>query len=184
MDNLYIDKVLSGDRHAFRYFVKTYKDMAFSLAISIVKNELIAEEVVQDAFVQAYLSLSNFKKLSKFSTWFYRIVVHCSYSAAKKRSWETIPIEPLDEAIVMVENIINKLILEEEKQLIQEALMQLPANEALALRLFYLEELSMEEIKQITGWSLANVKVILHRSRKRMLVQLQKQLIVQENEQR
>ncbi|MFZ4263417.1 RNA polymerase sigma factor [Sphingobacterium sp. HJSM2_6] len=184
MDNLYIDKVLSGDSHAFRYFVKTYKDMAFSLAISIVKNELLAEEVVQDAFLQAYLSLAQFKKQAKFSTWFYRIVVHCSYSSLKKRSWDTVPIEPLEEVMEMDESIISKLIEEEQKQLIQDALLQLPGQEALALRLFYLEELHLEEITQITGWTLANTKVILHRARKRMSIEVQKHLIGQENARR
>src|SRR5690606_7311539 len=84
MNNIYLDKILSGDRHAFRYFISTYKDMAFSVAISMVKNELFAEEVVQDSFVEAYLSLASFKKQAKFSTWFYKIVVRTAYKYRQK----------------------------------------------------------------------------------------------------
>ena len=64
MDSLYIDKVLSGDSHAFSYFISNYKDMAFSVSLSIVKNELLAEEAVQEAFIQAYLSLRSFRSSS------------------------------------------------------------------------------------------------------------------------
>jgi hypothetical protein len=46
MDELYIDKVCSGDTNSFRYFLIKYKDMAFSIAISVIKDEFFAEEVV------------------------------------------------------------------------------------------------------------------------------------------
>lgn len=49
--------------------------MAFSVALSMVKNELMAEEVVQESFVQAYLGLSSFQQRAKFSTWLYKIVL-------------------------------------------------------------------------------------------------------------
>jgi RNA polymerase sigma-70 factor (ECF subfamily) len=54
--------------------------------------------------------------------------------------------------------------------------MKMPSNESLALRLFYLEELSVQELCEITGWTLANSKVILHRARKRMAYELNKEL--------
>ena len=84
MDKLYIDKVLAGDLYAFNYFLKTYKDMAYSVAISIVKQEHLAEEIVQDAFMICYQSLKNFKGESKFSTWLYRIVVNCAFGTLRK----------------------------------------------------------------------------------------------------
>ena len=65
---------------------------------------------------------------------------------------------------------------EEQKQIINEVLMRLPSNESLALRLFYLEELSMQELSEITGWTVSNSKVILHRGRKRMAFELHKNL--------
>jgi len=79
MDNIYIDRVLSGDVEAFRYFIKTYKDMGFNLAISIIKDEQFAEEIVQDAFMKAFQGLRSFKRTAKFKSWFYRIVVNESF---------------------------------------------------------------------------------------------------------
>ena len=58
---------------------------------------------------------------------------------------------------------------DEQKVLVTESLKKLPSNESLSLQLFYLEGNSIDEITNLTGWSEANVKVILHRARKHML---------------
>lgn len=172
MDSLYIDKVLSGDRHAYGYFINTYKDMAFAIAISLVKNELLAEEVAQEAFVQAYLSLSRFKKESKFSTWFYKIVVHTAYKALQKNKNDLLNLDSEVQDVQFEEHALNQILAEERKQVINDALLQIPGQEALALRLFYLEELSIKELTEVTGWTESNCKVILHRARKRLAQQL------------
>ncbi|HTM98331.1 MAG TPA: sigma factor-like helix-turn-helix DNA-binding protein, partial [Pedobacter sp.] len=52
--------------------------------------------------------------------------------------------------------------------LVNEGLKLLPSNESLALRLFYLEEESIKSVSEITGWTTANAKVILHRARKHL----------------
>jgi len=171
MDNLYIEKFLSGDGHAFRYFIQTYKDMAFSVALAVVKQEHLAEEVAQEAFVQCYLSLANFKKQSKFSTWLYRIVVHCAYKSLRKKSVE---LELTCHDVGFEDNAFTKLVREEQTQLLNEALLRIPANESLALRLFYLEEVSIQELCEITGWTHANAKVVLFRARKRLYSELTK----------
>jgi len=176
MDSLYIDKVLSGDSHAFGYFISNYKDMAFSVSISIVKNELLAEEATQEAFIQAYLSLRSFKGNSKFSTWFYKIVVHCSYKLISKKNILQVELDIANHDVEFDENALKSMIIEEQKQMINEILIKMPSNESLALRLFYLEELSLQELGEITGWTTANSKVILHRARKRMAFELNKEL--------
>lgn len=176
MDKLYIDKVLAGDRHAFRYFLDTYKDMAFSVALSLVKQEPLAEEVAQEAFVQAYLSLATFKQQSKFSTWLYRIVVRCGYKVLQKNKIEQVELNLDVHDAYLDTNVFDKLLAEEQKQLINEALLRIAPQESLALRLFYLEELTLHEIVEISGWTIANTKVILFRARKRMYQELQKSM--------
>ena len=63
---------------------------------------------------------------------------------------------------------------EQQKYFIDLALQKIPSKEALALNLFYLQEYSVEEVSDLTGWSVSNVKVILHRARKRMHCELSK----------
>ena len=174
MDRLYIDKVLAGDLHAFKYFLETYKDMAYSVAISIVKQEHLAEEIVQDAFMICYQSLKNFKNESKFSTWLYSIVVNCAFGALRKikSTVQEFNLEVHD--YTFDETAFHILEKKERECLVQEGLLKLPANEALALRLFYLEELSVQEVRQVTGWTETNIKTILHRGRRHLYAVLSK----------
>lgn len=168
MDQIYIDKVLAGDPYAFRYFLTTYKHMAYSVAHSIVKQEHLAEEVVQDAFMRCYQSLAKFKQQSKFSTWFYRIVVNCAFSTMRRLKPESVTFDLQEHDLIWDENAFDRLVKKEQEQVVQEALVQLPANEALALRLYYLEELNIQELCDITGWTDSNAKVILFRGRKHL----------------
>lgn len=168
MDEEYINKVCNGDPDAFRYFLKKYKDMAYSVALSVVKDEFIAQEVVQDAFFKAYQGIKKFNRASKFSTWLYRIVANEALVRLNKLKKEIISFNADYDIDLPDESTLLKLKDEEQSYLINEALKKLPPKESLALRLFYLQEENIKEVCEITGWSEANTKVILHRGRKNM----------------
>ncbi len=175
MDELYIEKVLNGDIDAYKYFVRQYKDMAFTLAVSVLKSEFDAKDAVQEAFIIAFRKLRSFKGDSKFSTWFCRIVINEALKQVKKRDKD--PYEFRDMPDVPLEDIPHSLVSmkeEQQKYFIDLALQKIPSKEALALNLFYLQEYSVEEVSDLTGWSVSNVKVILHRARKRMYFELSK----------
>jgi len=169
MEEIYIKKICEGDTVAFRYIISTYKDMAFSVASSIVKDNYAAEEVVQIAFIKAYKNIKSFRKGSKFSTWFYRIVVNESFMYFKKKKKEIITCYDELNKEVMDETHFNLIRQEEQEILVREGLERLNSNESLALRLFYLDEQNIKTITEITGWSESNVKILLHRGRKNML---------------
>jgi len=168
MDDIYIRRVCDGDTESFRYFLNKYKDMAFTVAVSVVKDEFAAEEVVQDAFLKAFNGLKSFNGKSKFSTWFYRIVTNEAFQRLKKSKREMVSfVEEYDQEMGDESPL---LALQEEERVhhVNEALKKLSPNESLTLRLFYLQEESMKEVCDITGWSESKVKVTLHRARKSM----------------
>jgi RNA polymerase sigma factor (sigma-70 family) len=166
MDEICIRQILEGDSEAFRQIVTKYKDMAYSIAISVIKDEFYAEEILQHSFLIAYDKLSTFKGDSKFSTWFYRIVINESFKFAKKHKSEFIDfVETPPEIPNEFENVILKVEVADQKYFINEALKKISPRESLILRLFYLEENSISEISSLTGWPSSNIKVILHRSR-------------------
>lgn len=146
--------------------------MAFSVAISVVKDEFAAEEVVQEAFIKAFNGLRAFKGRSKFSTWFYRIVVNEALEHLRKSKRELISFNAEYMSDVADDSILESLQEEEQIYLINEALKKLAPKESLVLRLFYLEEENIKTVCDITGWSKANTKVMLHRARKSMLIVL------------
>ncbi|MEO0526724.1 MAG: RNA polymerase sigma factor [Bacteroidota bacterium] len=165
MDDVYIDRVLSGDVDAFSYFIKTYKNMAFNISYAIIKDEQYAEEVTQDAFMKAFNGLKKFNRTASFKSWFYRIVVNESFLRLRtlKKESSVVSIEEQGDAI-MEEQI--EYVSEIQTEKINEVLSLLDSKESLAIELFYLQELSITDIIAITGWSKANTKVILHRARK------------------
>jgi RNA polymerase sigma-70 factor (ECF subfamily) len=179
MDELYLKFVLEGNTSKFSYFIEKYKDMAFSIAFRIVDNKEDAEEIVQDAFFKAFRSLDKFRKDSKFSTWFYRIVVNSSLSRARSKRPESSSIDENDIADVAVESVesaYRSLDLSDQKKFVHLALEQLSIEDRLLLTMYYLNENSIDEITEITDIIQDNVKMKLHRARNKMYKILNKNL--------
>ena len=164
----YIEQIIAGDASRFAWFVDTYKDMAFSIAVRILGNDQDAEEVVQDSFLQAYRSIRSFKGNSKFSTWLYRIVVNSSLNRAQKKRGVYEDIELVAEQIPAVESSYQGLARQDQTRYISQAMEKLRPEDRLILTLYYLEEQSLGEIAEITGEPKENIKMRLHRARNRM----------------
>jgi len=178
-DQLYIDKVINGDASAFAYLVDNYKNMVFSLAYKMTKNKEEAEEVSQDTFIKAFKNLSNFKGDSKFSTWLYRICYHTTLDAIKKNKKNNYTFE-INEVtynqIQSVETILQGIERKERSVIMDKCLMKLPDEERSILWMFYYDELSLKEIIEVTNFSEANLKVKLHRARKKLLTIVEKNI--------
>jgi len=179
MDNLYIQKVLNGDYTGFSYFVDKYKDMAYSIAFRIVNNSEDAEEIVQDSFVKSFKSLNKFRHDSKFSTWFYRIVVNNSLSKVKRRKIDSgnIDLENVSNVVIEeIESTYYQLTQADQQKYINIALNHLNAEDSLLLTLYYLNENSLDEISEITEIKNENLKMKIHRARQKMYIVLEKEL--------
>lgn len=179
MENLYLQKVLEGDISKFSYFIEKYKDMAFSIAFRIINNREDAEEIVQDSFLRAFKSLKKFRFDSKFSTWFYRIVVNNSLSKLKREKQDTrnIDIDKVSDSIIEnVESVYKGLIQADQQKFINYALSELCIEDRLLLTLYYLNENSIEEIAEITNISQGTLKMKIHRARKKMYIVLEERL--------
>lgn len=170
-DQIIIDKVLKGNTNAFADLVNLYKDLVFSLALKMTKNREEAEEVSQDTFVKAFKNLSKFKGESKFSTWLYKIAYHACLDRFKKNVnlYKTDSIDSNVIHIQSVDDTLQSIERKERAQIMDNCLMQLPDEERTILYFFYYQELSLKEIMEITNFSEANIKVKLHRARKRLL---------------
>jgi RNA polymerase sigma-70 factor (ECF subfamily) len=177
-DQLYIAKVINGDTNSFAYLVDSYKDMVFSLAYKMTKNKEESEEVSQDTFIKAYKNLNKFKGESKFSTWLYRIAYHTSLDQIKKNKNNNATFEIHEVTLNQIQSaddILQGIERKERAKIMDECLLRLPEEERSILWMFYYDALSLKEIVEVTSLSEANVKVKLHRARKRLLT------IVEEN---
>ncbi|MFP4605586.1 MAG: RNA polymerase sigma factor [Bacteroidales bacterium] len=172
-DEYYIERILNGDQSSYALLVERYKNMVFTIAIRMLKNHELAEEVSQDAFLKAYKSLKQFKKKSKFSTWLYRIVYNQCISELRKQKQNTMSIddESSSKSVLNIEDTLSKtegLENEDRKYYIEKALSYLPEDDRMIITLFYQNEMTTEEIANIVNLSVSNVKVKLYRSRNKL----------------
>mgnify|MGYP000412457038 CR=1 FL=1 len=173
IDAALIESVKKGDTQAFRQLVDKYKDVSLSLACSILKDKEKAEDVLQNAFMKVFQKANSFKHQSAFSSWLYRIVVNTAYNELK-RNRSYLDLDDLNsiESQANDKSAIQFLKEEEQKKYVILALDRLKADEALVLRLFYLCDMSLKEVQQITNFTSSKIKVDLHRGRKNMEIVL------------
>lgn len=170
-DQVYIEKVRAGDIPSFRYLVERYKDMAYTVALKVVRNTEDAEEVAQDSFLKAFQQLNTFQGKSKFSTWLYTIVYRTAISKTRKKKLE---VTNIDEYVIdnystdSASSQIDSLKYEEQQKYISKAIDRLPELDALLVTLFYINDNTLDEIKDITGYTKTNIKVRLFRARKKL----------------
>lgn len=176
-DSYYIKKVLQGDMASYAILIEKHKSMAFTIALRLVKNREDAEEIAQDAFLKAYSSLAGFKSDAKFSTWLFKIVYNTALSRLRKKQLDSTSLENTGEVIYEGSSVVDgldSLHIKERKKIISEAVGRLKEEESIAITLFYLNENSIKEIEEITGYSNSNIKILLHRGRKKLLFELKK----------
>lgn len=166
----FIQSVLNGNVNAFSYLIEMHKGMVYTIALRMLKNSEDAEELAQDTFIKAYHSLADFKFESKFSTWLYRITYNAAISKLRKKKMETSDLDNFhlpEKEVTDTYHAINELTKFEQKKYIQLAIDQLKSDDAALITLYYLDENSVDEISEIAGLTISNVKVKLHRARKR-----------------
>ncbi len=169
-----IQRVLDGDTHLFEHFLNHYAQQVFHLVLSIVEERNDAEELTQDIFLKAYESLSSFKAGSSFSTWIYRIAYNTAISAVRRRKQTPMVVDDAliaNLAATQVDELLDDT-REEQIQHLHQAISQLDASERALLTLYYDEERPISEVAHITGLTEVNVKVRLHRIRKKLYILL------------
>lgn len=170
-DTTLVTQVRTGNINAFRTLVDLYKDKCLSLAVSILKDNAIVEDVLQEVFIKVYKKVNTFQFKAKFSTWLYRIVVNTCYNELRKHK-NTQPLYESEYVNVAKIEQTQFLTLEDQKKYIRVAMAQIKPDEALVLRLFYLCEMDLKEVASISGFSASKVRVDLHRGRKHLKEQL------------
>jgi RNA polymerase sigma factor (sigma-70 family) len=170
-DNETIGRVLSGDVAAYASLVEKHKNLVFSIVLKIVNSREDAEEIAQDVFLKVYQSLNTFERKSKFSTWLYRVAYNAAISKTRKKKVEMVAIEETVITNYSTDEIgrnMNELDQDDRQLILEKALMRLPEEDNLLITLFYKNGNSIEDIRDITGLSVSNVKVRLHRIRKKL----------------
>jgi RNA polymerase sigma-70 factor (ECF subfamily) len=176
-DKYYIDEILAGNNNSFGYIVDRHKNKAYNLAFRICGNHEEAEELAQDSFLKAFRSLKTFKMKSSFATWLYRIVYNTAISHVRIKKKGLLSLEdfPADATDFIGTNSSEEEAEQEYRNsLVNFALQKINEEERGLISLYYYEEMTTDEISEVTGMSKSNIKVKLFRARQKMLEIIEK----------
>jgi RNA polymerase sigma factor (sigma-70 family) len=169
-DQEIIDSVRKGNDSDYSIIVNRYKNKAFSMLKRMLKNEFDAEEVLQDCFLKAYNSLNSFKGEAKFSTWFYRIVYNTALTrlSSQKRKTEAEMTSVEDHFNLESQYNADDIEKKDLQEFVRDIITKLPERYSAIITMFYINDMSIEEISEVMQITVSNVKVMLHRSRNSM----------------
>lgn len=175
-DQEIIRKILAGETREYRALVEKYKQFVFAITVKILNNEEEAEEAAQDAFIKGFQALRDFSGKSKFTTWLYRIAFNTAISYKRKHRIEVSGLEDVTYKSGSGYDTSRGLNREDQIRFIEIGLKRLPKIDAVILTLFYLKELTLEEISKITDLKTNAIKVKLFRARKKLADELKGEL--------
>lgn len=160
---------LGGDDDAFAELVRRHKRRVFGTASRFARDDHQLDDIAQEVFVRAFRHLGKFRGEAPFEHWLARITVSACYDFLRKerRIREQVSLDAHD-FDTRDTNIDAALAAGRARELVEFAMRRLTAEERLIITLAELEERSMREIAELTGWSESNVKVRAFRARQNL----------------
>lgn len=174
-----IERLVARDERAFNELVQTYGRRVSALVLRFLGNKAEAEDLTQEVFVQVFKAIGTFRGDSKLSTWIYRIAVNLCKNRSKylrvRHSNEQDELEavaermPLGEGgranVAQIERPDEAMAGRQVEKIVQDAILKIDPTFRECLILRDVEELSYEEIEQITGLAAGTVKSRIFRAR-------------------
>jgi RNA polymerase sigma-70 factor, ECF subfamily len=176
-DTELIKAVLGGDTSAFEVLVAKYQPRIFGTARKYARRESEVEDIVQEVFVKAFTKLSTFRGDSPFEHWLMRLAVRTCYDFLREhqRNREQTLSEITDEESRWLERVAtdgdpvgDADSAAAARMVIHKLLDTLSPESRLIIQLLEIEEKSLKEIAQLTGWSVPMIKVRAFRARAAM----------------
>jgi RNA polymerase sigma factor (sigma-70 family) len=160
-----VTRARDGEAEAFGILVRRFQDMAVGYGYSILHDFQLAEDAAQEAFFEAYRTLSKLREPAAFAGWFRRIVFKQCDRITRRRVVATVPLEAAPDPVQATDE-------EERKAEVFEAVRQLPEHERSAMTLFYIGGYSMDEVATFLEVPVSTIKGRLHSARERLRTML------------
>jgi RNA polymerase sigma-70 factor (ECF subfamily) len=175
-DQELVARSLEGDAAAFSQLVSRHQDKVYALANRFMRDPTLAEDMAQEAFLKAFRLLKSFKGRSKFSTWLYKVTCNvCLTELSRRRKrGELLQSEPSEPSTAKRPDETASE--DDLAELIRAAVNELPPRYAGAVRLYYFEEKSYEEVAAALDIPVGTLKTWLHRARKQLRALVEKEI--------
>ncbi len=160
----------NGDKDSFSALVQRFQGMAYTSAYSMLRDAQLAEDVAQEAFVEAYLHLPTLREPDAFPGWFRRILLRQGDRLIRGKQFHTISLENANSIDVALDDLNPALIIEgyEIQATVQRAITTLPEHERLLVHLFYGAGYALKEVAAFLELPVSTVKKRLFDARKHL----------------
>ena len=177
LERTLLRRLRERDERAFRELIHAHRDRVFNITYRMLGNRAEAEDVAQEVFISVFKTIDSFREESKFSTWLYRVTVnHCKNRIKYLSRRHERDKDELDETSSAANGATHgtparsaqpdrALEGAQMEQLLQDAIANLEDDQRIVVVLRDVEDLSIEEICEITGLPDGTVKSRLHRAR-------------------
>lgn len=168
-----VDALKAGSEHAFRCLFEQERERLRRFVLKLIDDADEAENIVQETFTEAYQQIEDFRGESSVSTWLFSIAKHLAYGHLRTSDWhnylehETIEFLQADQGGSAAATR-KEVELSERKQIVHDALQELPEHYRRVVQLRDLEEKSTRETAEQLELTEVNVRVRLHRARKQL----------------
>ena len=163
-DEEIVDRIIKGETHLYESLMRKYNLRLFRISMSIINDDMAVEDVMQTAYLNAWLNLARFENKSSFSTWLTRILINESllYKKKKLRQQE---LAEKQESNYLTETPLNDLMNKELKVLLEKTIADLPEKYKMVFVMREIEQMSTNETMETLNLSESNVKVRLNRAK-------------------
>ena len=159
----------STQRKGFEMIVAQYSEQLYWQIRRMVLSHDDANDLLQNAFVKAWMNIDYFRAEAKLSTWLYRIALNeCITFLNKQRAANTVSID--DPEAVLVQKLESDPYFsgDDAQLLLQKALLALPEKQRMVFNLKYFQEMKYEEMSEIFGTSVGALKASYHHAVKKI----------------
>ncbi len=169
--------VQQGQKRAYDELVRRFKGRLYSFILRMVADPVEAEELAQDTLIRAYIHADKYREIARFSTWLFTIATNLVRNRVRKRkrtpymlsldpapaSDDDIPLDPPDPAADPTLQLEGR----ELGELMAQATAMIPEKYRIPFLLREVEQMTYEEIQQVTGLKLGTVRSRINRARNR-----------------
>lgn len=164
-DEEIVDRILKGETNLYAELMRKFNLRLYRISLSIIKDDIAVEDVMQTTYLNAYIQLKNFQHKSSFATWITRILINESLLYLKKRARQQELVLQKKGSDYHNDTPLTNLMNKELKSVLEESVSNLPEKYKLVFVMREIEEMSTRETMDILNISESNVKVRLKRAK-------------------